>query len=169
MVLSDPYRIHIRAEGKAEEAAKAVEALEQTEQLYDNQFELPFYKRRAYIRTRSREALRMGVYSELLYFGDIIGRKRADEIYSRMKEYYQVKTPEENKEWLLPSAFRYYFYTAQYDLAMRTIDELLEQTDSAVRTVGQSCWQRKINLVTRGNNINKEGLTLFGVHQSDGR
>ena len=33
-----------RAEGKAEEAAKAVEALEQTEQLYDNQFELPFYK-----------------------------------------------------------------------------------------------------------------------------
>ena len=65
-----------RAEGKAEEAAKAVEALEQTEQLYDNQFELPFYKRRAYIRTRSREALRMGVYSELLYFGDIIGRKR---------------------------------------------------------------------------------------------
>ena len=84
-----------RAEGKAEEAAKAVEALEQTEQLYDNQFELPFYKRRAYIRTRSREALRMGVYSELLYFGDIIGRKRADDIYSRMEEYYQSKTPEE--------------------------------------------------------------------------
>ena len=64
-----------RAEGKAEEAAKAVEALEQMEQLYDSQFELPFYKRRAYIRNRSREALRMGVYSEMLYFVDAIGRK----------------------------------------------------------------------------------------------
>ena len=150
-----------RAEGKAEEAAKAVEALEQTEQLYDNQFELPFYKRRAYIRTRSREALRMGVYSELLYFGDIIGRKRADEIYSRMKEYYQVKTPEENKEWLLPSAFRYYFYTAQYDLAMRTIDELLEQTDSADTNSRTELLAKKINLVTRWKQHYKEGFDAF--------
>lgn len=155
-----------RAEGKAEEAAKAVEALEQTEQLYDNQFELPFYKRRAYIRTRSREALRMGVYSELLYFGDIIGRKRADEIYSRMKEYYQVKTPEENKEWLLPSAFRYYFYTAQYDLAMRTIDELLEQTDSADTNSRTELLAKKINLVTRWKQHYKEGFDAFWEYTS---
>ena len=155
-----------RAEGKAEEAAKAVEALEQTEQLYDNQFELPFYKRRAYIRTRSREALRMGVYSELLYFGGIIGRKRADEIYSRMKEYYQVKTPEENKEWLLPSAFRYYFYTAQYDLAMRTIDELLEQTDSADTNSRTELLAKKINLVTRWKQHYKEGFDAFWEYTS---
>ena len=150
-----------RAEGKAEEAAKAVEALEQTEQLYDNQFELPFYKRRAYIRTRSREALRMGVYSELLYFGDIIGRKRADDIYSRMEEYYQSKTPEENKEWLLPSAFRYYFYTAQYDLAMQTIDELLEETDSADTNRRTELLAKKINLVTQWKQHYKEGFDAF--------
>lgn len=74
-----------RAEGKPEDIREAVATLEELEQLYDQQFELPFYKKRNYIGTRSREALRMGVYSELFYFADYIGRKRVDEIYSRMK------------------------------------------------------------------------------------
>ena len=83
-----------------------------------------------------------------------------------MKEYYQVKTPEENKEWLLPSAFRYYFYTAQYDLAMRTIDELLEQTDSADTNSRTELLAKKINLVTRWKQHYKEGFDAFWEYTS---
>lgn len=150
-----------RAEGKPEEDIKAVETLEQLEHLYDNQFELPFYKRRAYIRTRSREALRMGVYSEMLYFGKIIGRKKADKIYSRMKEYYQDKTSADIEEYFLPSTFRYYFYTAQYDLAMQTVNELLERTDSADTNRRTELLAKKINLISQWKQCYKEGFNAF--------
>ncbi len=155
-----------RAEGKAEEAAKAVEALEQMEQLYDSQFELPFYKRRAYIRNRSREALRMGVYSEMLYFVDAIGRKRADDIYSRMKTYYQDKTSETDERSFLAAAFRYYLYTAQYDLAMRTVDDLLERTDSTDTNERTELLAKKINLVTQWKQHYKEGFDAFWEYTS---
>ncbi|EKU88610.1 hypothetical protein HMPREF9447_04225 [Bacteroides oleiciplenus YIT 12058] len=150
-----------RAEGKRDENVKAVEALEQLEQLYDNQFELPFYKRRAYIRIRSREALRMGVYSEMLYFGEIIGRKKADEIYFRMKEYYQDKTSVESKETFGAAAFRYYLYTTQYDLAMQTVNELLERTDSADTNRRTELLAKKISLISQWKQHYKEGFEAF--------
>ena len=150
-----------RAEGKPEEDIKAVEALERLEQLYDKQFELPFYKRRAYIRTRSREALRMGVYSEMLYLGEVIGRKKADEIYSRMKEYYRDKTSADIEGYFLPSAFRYYLYTAQYDLAMQTVDKLLEQTDSTDTNRRTELLAKKIDLIFRWKQHYKEGFEAF--------
>lgn len=155
-----------RAEEKAEEDVKAVEALEQLEQLYDNQFEQPFYKRRAYIRTRSREALRMGVYSEMLYFVETIGRQKADEIYFRMKQFYQDKTSKGSKEAFLAAAFRYYLYTAQYDLAMQTVNELLEQTDSADTNARTELLAKKINLVTQWKQHYKEGFDAFWDYTS---
>ncbi|MEL5893856.1 hypothetical protein AAE250_10155 [Bacteroides sp. GD17] len=156
----------LRAEGKTDETVKAVEALEQLEQLYDNQFELPFYKRRVYLRNRSREALRMGVYSELLYFGDVIGRERMDEVYARMKAYYQDEAPESTKDMLLPSSFRYYFYTRQYDLAMQTVDKLLAQTDTTDRNRRTELLAKKINLITQWKQHYKEGFDAFWEYTS---
>lgn len=156
----------LRAGGKADEAVKAVEALEQLEQLYDNQFELPFYKRRAYLRIRNREALRMGVYSELLYFGDVIGREKMDEIYSRMENYYQDETSKESKNMLLPSSFRYYLYTRQYDLAMQTINELLAQTDTTDTNRKTELLAKKIDLITQWEQHYKEGFDAFWEYTS---
>lgn len=147
-----------RTEGLSDEA---VETLEQLEQFYDNQFELPFHKRRAYIRTRNREELRMGVYSEMLYLVDAIGRKKADEIYLRMKEYYKDKTSEESKKDFLSNAFHYYFYTKQYNFAMQTVDELLERTDSTDINKRTELLARKINLVTQWKQHYKEGFDAF--------
>lgn len=156
----------LRAGGKADEAVKAVEALELLEQLYDNQFELPFYKRRAYLRIRNREALRMGVYSELLYFGDVIGREKMDEIYSRMENYYQDETSKESKNMLLPSSFRYYLYTRQYDLAMQTINELLAQTDTTDTNRKTELLAKKIDLITQWEQHYKEGFDAFWEYTS---
>mgnify|MGYP000701718443 FL=1 len=156
----------LRAGGKADEAVKAVEALELLEQLYDNQFELPFYKRRAYLRIRNREALRMGVYSELLYFGDVIGREKMDEIYSRMENYYQDETSKESKTMLLPSSFRYYLYTRQYDLAMQTINELLAQTDTTDTNRKTELLAKKIDLITQWEQHYKEGFDAFWEYTS---
>ena len=152
-----------RAEGYA---SKAVEALEQLEQLYDNQFKLPFHKRRAYIRMRSREALRMGVYSEMLYFVNVIGRKKADEIYSQMQEYYKDKTSEDSKRIFLSNSFHYYFYTKQYNFAMQTVNKLLEQTDSTDINQRTELLAKKINLVTEWKQHYKEGFDAFWEYSS---
>lgn len=150
-----------RAEGKPEDIREAVATLEELEQLYDQQFELPFYKKRNYIGTRSREALRMGVYSELFYFADYIGRKRVDEIYSRMKEFYKEKDPEKNEDMLLLATFRYNLYTKQYELAMHNINELLVRTDTADTNGRTELLAKKINLVTQWKQHYKDGFEAF--------
>lgn len=150
-----------RVSEKKEDSAKAVEALEQLEELYDAQFELPFYKRRAYMRTRNRESLRMGVYSEMLYLGETIGRKRADDIYARMKKYYQTKDMEGNRKRFLSSVLPYYFYTKQYDLAMQGIDELLQPLDSTEVNKRTELLAKKIELVTLWKQHYKEGFEAF--------
>lgn len=150
-----------RASGEKDDSAKAVDALEQLEQLYDAQFELPFYKRRTYIRTRNRESLRMGVYSELLYLGESIGREKADEIYSRMKKYYLAGDNEGSRVQFLSSVLPYYSYTEQYDLAMQSIDELLQQLDSAEVNKRTELLAKKIALVTRWKQHYKEGFDAF--------
>lgn len=142
-------------------AKEAVEALEQLEQLYDAQFEQPFYQQRAYLGTSGREALRMGVYSEMFYFGEVIGRERADKIYSRMEEYYRDKSDDEIEKMFLPSAFYYYLYTRQYDLAMKTIDELLQRTDSTDTNLRTELLAKKIDLVSRWKQHYKEGFDAF--------
>lgn len=147
-----------RSDGKALES---VESLEKMEHLYDRQFELPFYKKRNYISSRSREELRMGVYSEMLYFVEVIGRKKADDIYSMMKEYYQDKTSEDSKKIFLSCAFRYYFSTSQYNLAMQTVNELLERTDSTDTNGRTELLANKINLVTQWKQHYKEGFDAF--------
>ncbi|WP_418696699.1 sensor histidine kinase [Bacteroides sp.] len=155
----------LRADGKTDETVKAVEALEQLEQLYDNQFELPFYKRRAYLRSRNREALRMGVYSEMLYFGDVIGRERMDEVYSRMEAYYQNGDSETSKD-MLQASFRYYSYTRQYGLAMQTVDDLLARTDTADTNGRTELLAKKINLITQWKQHYKEGFDAFWEYTS---
>lgn len=150
-----------RAEGKPEDIREAVATLEELEQLYDQQFELPFYKKRNYIGTRSREALRMGVYSELFYFADYIGRKRVDEIYSRMKEFYKEKDPEKNEDMLLLATFRYNLYTKQYELAMHNINELLVRMDTADTNGRTELLAKKINLVTQWKQHYKDGFEAF--------
>jgi len=116
---------------------------------------------RNYIGTRSREALRMGVYSELFYFADYIGRKRVDEIYSRMKEFYKEKDPEKNEDMLLLATFRYNLYTKQYELAMHNINELLVRMDTADTNGRTELLAKKINLVTQWKQHYKDGFEAF--------
>lgn len=150
-----------RSEGGDINAAKAVDALEKIEQLYDRQFELPFFKRRTYYSVFRREELRVGVYSEMLFFGNIIGQKRLDSIYSQMKEFYRKHTSKKDRKLFLSSSFFYYLYSSQYDKAMQTVDEMLLQTDSADINRQSELLANKIDLVTRWGQHYKEGFEAF--------
>lgn len=155
-----------RSVGKIESSVKAANALDELELLYDTQFELPFYKRRSYLRTHDRESLRMGVYSELLYLGEAIGRKRADEIYLRMKRYYQTRHSESSRAEFLSSVLPYYSYTEQYNLAMQSIDELLAQTDSTNVNRRTELLAKKIELITLWKQHYQEGFEAFWEYNS---
>ncbi|WP_300698292.1 HAMP domain-containing sensor histidine kinase [Bacteroides sp.] len=156
------YRTMNRADG----GAKAVKTLDELERLYDTQFERPFYKRRPYLRIRDRESLRIGVYCELLYLGEAIGRKRADEIYLRMKEYYQPLKSEESRRDFLSSVLPYYSYTEQYDLALQGVNELLAQTDSTDMNRRTELLAKKIELITRWKQHYEEGFNAFWEYNS---
>lgn len=155
-----------RSVGKKESSVKAANALDELERLYDAQFELPFYKRRSYLRTHDRESLRMGVYSEMLYLGEAIGRKRADEIYLWMKDYYKTEHSENSRAKFLGSVLPYYSYTEQYDLAMQSIDELLAQTDSTNVNRRTELLAKKIELITRWKQHYQEGFEAFWEYNS---
>ena len=156
------YRTMNRVDG----GAKAVKALDELERLYDAQFERSFYKRRPYLRTHDRESLRLGVYSELLYLGEAIGRKRADEVYLRMKDYYQLRKSEKSRRDFLSSVLPYYSYTEQYDLALQGIDELLAQTDSTDVNRRTELLAKKIELITRWKQHYREGFDAFWEYNS---
>lgn len=156
------YRTMNRVDG----GAKAVKALDELERLYDAQFERSFYKRRPYLRTHDRESLRLGVYSELLYLGEAIGRKRADEVYLRMKDYYQLRKSEKSRRDFLSSVLPYYSYTEQYDLALEGIDELLAQTDSTDVNRRTELLAKKIELITRWKQHYREGFDAFWEYNS---
>ena len=66
----------------------------------------------------------------------------------------------------MAAAFRYYLYTAQYDLAMRTVDDLLERTDSTDTNERTELLAKKINLVTQWKQHYKEGFDAFWEYTS---
>lgn len=145
---------------------KAMKALEQTERLYDAQFNLPFYKRRLYLSTRNREDLRMGVYSEMLYFGYLLGRDRADQIYASMEEYYRYRISEKDRRIFATASYCYYFYTGQYDSALSVVNRRLATLDSTNINCQTEWLAHKIDIVTQWKQHYREGFYAFWKYDS---